>query len=246
MRISDRVYLALSGESGCSLSHPNDCNSYAVHCGDQVVLIDAGVGIDSQALIGNLARDGVPPGEISTLLLTHAHLDHAGGARDIHDALGVPVMASERTAAALEAGDEQAISLAAAKKAGIYDEAIQFRSCPVSRKLTEGESLAVGDCIVQVIGTPGHSDDSTTYLFHTPSAVLAFVGDAVFHGGRIILQDTYDCRPAEYAATLRKLAALPIDALFPGHGIWSLNGGASQIRKSLPYLDRLLLPPNAL
>ena len=68
MRLSDRVFLTLSGDSGCSLSHPSDCNAYAVDCGAEVVLIDAGVGVGSEEVLKNLEKDGVEAARISTLL----------------------------------------------------------------------------------------------------------------------------------------------------------------------------------
>ena len=85
MRLSDRVFLTLSGDSGCSLSHPSDCNAYAVDCGGEVVLIDAGVGVGTEEALNNLEKDGVAAARISTLLLTHGHLDHSGGARWLRD-----------------------------------------------------------------------------------------------------------------------------------------------------------------
>ena len=245
MRLSDRVFLTLSGDSGCSLSHRNDCNAYAVECDGEVVLIDAGVGEHTELLLRNLASDGIREEQISTLFLTHGHLDHSGGATWLHDRLGLTVIASRETAAALETGDEEAISLGAAKRAGVYDTAMSLKACPVARKLEGGETWPVGNVTIRVMRTPGHSDDMLSFLLQTPSELLAFTGDTVFHGGRIALQDTYDCRPVDYARSLRALAAAPIDGSFPGHGIWSLTRGAAQIRSSMQHLDRLLLPPNA-
>jgi glyoxylase-like metal-dependent hydrolase (beta-lactamase superfamily II) len=245
MRLSDRVFLTLSGDSGCSLSHGSDCNAYAVECDGEVLLIDAGVGIQTELLLRNLGADGIQTEQISTLLLTHGHLDHSGGASWLHERLGLEVIASLETAAALETGDEDAISLGAAKRAGIYDAAVSLHACPVARRLQGGEIWKVRDVTIRAMRTPGHSDDMLSFLLQTPSELLAFTGDTVFHGGRIALQDTHDCRPPHYSRSLRALAALPIDGFFPGHGIWSLARGAAQIQSSLRHLDRLLLPPNA-
>jgi hydroxyacylglutathione hydrolase len=246
MRLTERVFLTLSGDSGCSLSHSNDCNAYAVACDGEVLLIDAGVGINTQLLLETLAADGIRTEQISTLLLTHGHLDHSGGAYWLHEKLGVEVVTSRETAAALETGDEDAISLRAAKRVGIYDTSISFHACPVARRLEGGEVWKVGDTTIHALRTPGHSEDMLTFLLQTPSELLAFTGDTVFHGGRIALQDIPDCRPSDYARSLRELAALPIEGLFPGHGIWSLRRGSAQLQSSLHYLDRLLLPPNVI
>src|ERR1700742_4501016 len=98
MRLSERVILTLSGDSGCSLSHRSDANCYAVVCGSQVWLIDAGVGVETEALVRSLAVAGIATQQIAGLLLTHGHLDHSGGACWLHEQLGVPVFACHETA----------------------------------------------------------------------------------------------------------------------------------------------------
>jgi hydroxyacylglutathione hydrolase len=246
MRISERVYLTASGRAGCSLSHPSDCNAYAVDCCGPLLLIDSGVGVQTRDLWSQLVADGADPAKLHALLLTHGHLDHSGGASEIHAQSGVPVWASSETADALELADEEAISLGEAKRAGIYDESFCFRSCPVARRLEGEERLSVGDATVRVIRTPGHSRDMISYLFETPDGVLAFTGDTVFHGGRVLISTMWDCHPPDYAASLRKLAACRIDGFYPGHSIWSVRDGSEQISLTIPYLDKGLLPPNLL
>ena len=244
MRISRRVYLTASGRMGCSLSRAEDCNAYAVDCGGPVLLIDSGVG-GAGSITANLKQDGVDLARVEALLLTHGHLDHSGGAAALHRELGVPVWCSLETAQALEAGDEAAISLAAAKQAGVYPESLRLESCPVARKLQESsEPIRIGDVTLQVLRTPGHSHDMLTYLIETDEGLLAFVGDTVFHNGRVLLSPNWDCDPLDCAASLRKLAALPIDGLYPGHSIWSVREGRRQVEAALPYVDRLLVPPN--
>ena len=238
MRLSDRVFLTLSGDSGCSLSHPSDCNTYAVDCGGEVVLIDAGVGVGTEEVLNNLEKDGVAAARISTLVLTHGHLDHAGGARWLKDRLRVRVVSSAETAAVMRLGDEEAISLEAAKRAGVYEPDMHLQSCAVDVALRGGEHWGVGDVIFHAVRSPGHSRDMMSYLVQTPESLLAFTGDTVFHGGTVAIQDTPDCIPAEYSHSLRALATWPIEGFFPGHGIWSIKRGAKQIRASLPYLDR--------
>ena len=57
---------------------------YAVRAGGEWLLIDAGPAYHGafSELVGQLATQGVPPGSVSTVLLTHGHLDHAGLAGD--------------------------------------------------------------------------------------------------------------------------------------------------------------------
>ena len=246
MQISNRVHLIASGDAGCSLTHGNDCNAYAVRCGGDYLLIDSGVGVNTETVVREMERDGIVSGKVDSLLVTHGHLDHSGGAYFFHREFKVPVIASCETATALEQGDEEAISLAAAKRAGIYQPDFCLNSCPIAKRLSGGERWAIGDCRITTLRTPGHSRDMMTYLVQAPDELLAFSGDTVFHGGKILISDTWDCEPAAYANSLRSLATYPIDGLYPGHGIWSIREGCKQIRQSLDYVNRLLLPPNLL
>ena len=183
------------------------------------MLVDSGVGQETGRLVSNLSSDGVRVEHIRKLFLTHAHLDHSGGARFLRDSLGVEVCASAASAQALQKGDEAMISLDAAKKTGIYPPSFEFRSCPTDRILRDHECFTVADCEITVLSAPGHSQDMLSYLFRTPQEMLLFSGDAVFFSGKIFLSAVPDCSIQEYISSLRKLAKYPVDGLFPGHGL---------------------------
>jgi hydroxyacylglutathione hydrolase len=244
LKISHRIHLIASGLLGCSLTHDNDCNVYAIDGGSMFVLIDSGCGIETERLIENLKLDGIPLERVTRLLLTHGHLDHSGGACRLHDRLALEVAASAGTARALEAGDEEAISLGAAKRAGIYPPDVRFAPCPVAQVLRDGDDLLVGDCTIRVLETPGHSSDMISFLLRHDGRHDLFCGDTVFHGGRILLQDVSGCDIPSYSQTLRRLAELSIDGLYPGHLTWSERRGRHHLQKAREFLDRLLLPPN--
>ena len=140
MKIADRVHL-LAGSLGTGMSHPADCNVYGIDCGDAFILIDAGVGQDSEFLLGNLAQDGIELDRVSHLPLTHGHLEHSGGACYLRDRFKLKVCASHETAFSLEAGNEQAISLDQAKAAGGYPQECQFQACLVDQRLADGQKL---------------------------------------------------------------------------------------------------------
>jgi hydroxyacylglutathione hydrolase len=228
------------------MTHDNDCNVYAIDCGAEFVLVDSGCGIETDRLIANLKADGIPLESVAMLVLTHGHLDHSGGARRLRDRLHLKVAASVPTARALEAGDEEAISLAAAKRAGAYPAAISFAACPVDRTLLDGDQLRVGECTFEILEAPGHSRDMINLVVSHGNRRDLFCGDTVFHGGRILLQDVADCDIPAYSRTLRRLAALAFDGFYPGHLILSERRGRRHLDQAGEYLDRLLLPPNIL
>ncbi|HVN82413.1 MAG TPA: MBL fold metallo-hydrolase [Terriglobia bacterium] len=246
MKIAERVHLIGSGSLGTGMTHPADCNVYAVNCGGEHVLVDSGVGQETGQLVANLTSDGIEVESVRKLFLTHAHLDHSGGAGFLREALGLQVCASAASTRALETGDETAISLDVAKQAGLYPPGFEFRSCCVDRILSGDECFRVADCEITVLSTPGHSRDMLGYLFRTPREMLVFSGDTVFFGGKILLSAVYDCSVQDYVSSLKKLAELQVDALFPGHGLWAVKEGSTHLRAAAKPLDRLLLPPNLL
>lgn len=241
--MTDRVFQVGGGRLGGGLSHPADGNVWAVDAGDGVLLVDAGTGLDPDRLAGNLRAVGVGPGDVRGLLLTHAHLDHSGGAAWFHREWGVPVTAPARSAAALEAGDEDRIGLPLCRRLGLYPADARWRPCPVARRAADGDAWAAGDLRVWAVETPGHSADSVTYVVDAPEGRLAFTGDAVFAGGIVLMSTVPDCSPAAQADSLRRLAGLGLDRLYPGHGP---AAPGTDPRLAVPYLDRLLLPPNLL
>ncbi|MFZ4819303.1 MAG: MBL fold metallo-hydrolase, partial [Limisphaerales bacterium] len=75
MRITDRVSLVGSGANGFGSSHPCDCHVWAIDAGpDDLILIDAGAGVDIDPILRNLERLDLLNRQI-TILVTHAHAD---------------------------------------------------------------------------------------------------------------------------------------------------------------------------
>ena len=114
----------------------------------------------------------------------------------------------------------------------------------MDRVLHDHDSLEFDGGRLKVLSTPGHSGDMLSFLIRRPGHISLFCGDTVFHGGRILLSDIYDCDVPAYARTLRRLAALEVDSLFPGHMMWTVRGARAHLRKAAEPLERLLLPPN--
>jgi hydroxyacylglutathione hydrolase len=246
VKIAPGVFLAASGNLGVSLTHDNDCNAYAVRCGAKHLLIDCGVGLEPETIAQNLAFDDIRPGGIERLLLTHYHLDHCGGAHWFRENFGAAVAASAVTAQALESGDEAAVSLEAARKAGAYGPEVHLESCKVDEVLYHGQRLNFSDASVEVLATPGHSRDMLSFLVRTPEQAMLFSGDTVFFDGRVLLSDTPDCDVPALCRSIRLLAEQEFDGFYPGHCLWSNRGGRRHVEKALSWITRLLLPPSLL
>ena len=90
---------------GASLSHFQDAASFIIDCGSELVMVDSGAGKGAKAIEKNIREIPCDPARISSLVLTHCHVDHIGSAKYFHDAFGCRIVAHDLDAAAIETGN---------------------------------------------------------------------------------------------------------------------------------------------
>ena len=132
------------------------------------------------------------------ILETHAHADHLSSAKYLQSKLGGGV--------AIGAGIRQ-VQTTFKRVFGLGDE---FRpdGSQFDRLLEDGEELALGQLKVRVIATPGHTNDSVSYLIED----ALFVGDTVFMpDGGTARCDFPGGDAAELYRSVQRLYALPAD-----------------------------------
>jgi hydroxyacylglutathione hydrolase len=182
-------------------------------------------GGDLPAILAGIEQLGC---KVEKIVLTHGHLDHAGGAAELKQILEargdgpVPVEGPHR--------DEAAVLRNIPESAARFG--IEARSVVPDRWLEEGDRLEIGAIGFDVLHCPGHSPGSLVYVQR--EARFAFMGDVLFRGsiGRT------DLPGGDHAALIRsiKTKILPLgdDLVFlPGHGEMSRVGDE---RLSNPYL----------
>ena len=144
---------------------------------------------------------------VEKVLLTHGHIDHAGEAKPLADELGVPIEGPQR---------EDAWLLGTLAEDGAK-YGIRGVSFSPDRWLEEGETVTVGDLVLHVYHTPGHTPGHV--IFHHPASNLAIVGDVLFQGsiGRTDFPRGNHQQLIDSIVT--KLWPLGDDTVFlPGHG----------------------------
>ena len=245
VRLTDEVYLVGGGTSNAfGLSNDPDCHVYLIDGGEELALIDCGIaeGDSLDRIIDNVSAEGLDPSRITKLLLTHYHMDHAGGAARFRARLGVDVVAHVDAATALRTGDERAVALDMAKSAGLYPADYRFEPVEVAREVGEGDRVNLGGLELEVLETPGHCDGHVSYLLRGRDRTYLFSGDAIFSRGRIVLQNIHDCSIQKSAASIAKLAGLDFDALLPGHAAICLSEGSRHVALAHDVCQNLFVP----
>lgn len=181
-------------------------------------VIDPGGEIDR--ITAAAARRGV---RVEQILLTHAHIDHAGGTGALARALNVPIVGPHQ-------GDRFWID-------GMPQQARMFGMPPAEpfmpdRWLGDGDTVRVGEVTLAVRHTPGHTPGHV--VFHDAESKRAFVGDVLFAGGI----GRTDFPGGDYdtliASITGRLWPLGDDTVFiPGHGPESTFG---RERRSNPFV----------
>ncbi len=239
MRVTPDLAVVASRQFG--LSGPFDCHVYAVRAPGGVVLIDAGSGLADEALLAHLERD-LGAGRLDAIVLTHSHPDHALGAASLRERTGCRVYAPAPAAPILEAGDEEASGLARAREQGLYPAEMRMRPCRVDSAFDHGDRLEVCGVEFQVIRVRGHSDDSVCLLSELSRVRTLFSGDVVFYGGVLGLINAPGSSLAGYRSDFRRLQGLEVEALLPGHGLFTLRGGQRHIDCAAEQLARGFVP----
>ena len=243
MRVRHNLHLVASGRAGFDLTHALDCNVYLLETSAGHILFDSGAGCDVEAMIEEIRQGGIDPQDITTLFLTHGHADHSGGAEPLRALLPrISVAAGPKTAEILAQKDERLISLDQAR-GRFYPTDYRWTAPVVDRVLEPDKSYAVGDLSLTLLETPGHSRDHGSYLLRRGSWTALVSGDAVFAGGKVILQDIPDCSVSETIATIRKLGAVDFSVLLPGHSSFSLAAGHRHVEAALRYAETGMPPP---
>ena len=200
---------------------PLQCNCSVI--GDpatrEAIVIDPGD--DIEKVIAALDKHKLT---VKQIVITHAHIDHVGGAMKLKKLTGAPILLNEKDQGLLKMLDIQA-TWVGMKSPG---------TVAIDSSLSSGDKIKVGEISANVIHTPGHTEGSICIYFPVQQKLIA--GDTLFAGsiGRT------DLPGGDFDTIMRSLhrevLALPDETLVvPGHGELTTIG---EERATNPFLQK--------
>jgi hydroxyacylglutathione hydrolase len=244
VKLTSDVYLVGGGVfNGFGISRNADCHIYAIDGGDEIALIDCGMGTGDSIdrILSNMAADGLDSSKLKYIFLTHYHIDHCGGLAEWQERLPIKAFIDADAVPTIHSGDTHNNGLDLAKKGGWYPDDYLYRVAKIEKALVAGDTFRVGVFDLAFFPTPGHCNGHSSYLLNGERKYL-FTGDCLFAGGKIALSNTDDCSIEKYRETVLALDELEFDALLPGHGSFALSGGKEHVRIAADAFRSLLLP----
>jgi hydroxyacylglutathione hydrolase len=194
-----------------------ETNCYVVGCATtkEGLVIDPGG--DADAILHAIKEMNL---KIGMIINTHGHADHIGANQDVKSATGAELLIHERDSSMLQ---DPVMNLSAVFSFNVI-------SPPADRFLKEGEMVRVGNILLNVVHTPGHTEGGISLV----GTGIVFSGDTLFAGsvGRTDFPGgSFDLLVHSVKA---KLICLPTaTTVFPGHGP---NTTIGDERKNNPFL----------
>jgi glyoxylase-like metal-dependent hydrolase (beta-lactamase superfamily II) len=207
---------------------------YGVRTPKGVVLIDCGIpGAGIKLLRETLAYFEVDE-PITHLLLTHAHWDHCGGAKELQET-GVKVVVGQGDAAYCENGGVRGMFTP-------FDDHHVFRAFKPDVIIAEDTTLEINGLDFEFIPIPGHTPGSTAIRIKIDGKVILFTGDAVQPSGNAQLDEIalgWQGDPGfsreNIVRSMMKLLPVETDIICPGHGKVCLRDGSKILRHAAQY-----------
>ncbi len=202
-------------------------NSYLIKTDKGYILIDTGVPTSRDALEKALETEGVKPGDLKLVIITHGDIDHVGNCAYLRKKYGVKIAMHKNDAKMAETGE----MLMERKRTGgsLMMTIMQFLMGGKKRMkkmmdefekfspdifLEDGQDLKDFGLDAKVVSIPGHTPGSIAILTSDGSL---FSGDTVLNRSKpqwanIIYNEE------SLAATITKLKTLTVNNVYPGHG----------------------------
>ena len=221
-------------------------NVFLIKTQDGLTLIDTAVVGVRQKLESQLAKNGFRLEDINRILITHAHVDHVGGLKEIQAATDAEVWAHEldapivRGESEVPLPDPKALSLQDRLIGTLIETFVGEKQPPawVHRELSDGEALDEVLPGLRVVHLPGHSPGQIGFWLEPEQLLIG--GDVMMHLTpwltRPIAAYTPDMREAD--RSIVKVADLNVRTLGLGHGSALVGNAAAAVDRLAQKIQR--------
>lgn len=203
-----------------------DCNTYvfADPAEKALLVVDLGNGLSYQPLLAGLKKLGLAEWRLARVVVTHVHVDHLLGLyafKKDREGDGAAIYGLPQTVSVVREADLAKIFPG---NLGISPRMFDVDIVPVPeiQALEEGTHLEFGDFRFDAYHMPGHCPGSL--VLHEPDKKILVSGDVVFSGGSFGRVDFPGGSAAKLIASLKRLTALDVELLLPGHMSPSRDG----------------------
>lgn len=179
------------------------------------ILIDGGVPGDAPQIEANVRSLGINLSDVKWILNSHEHCDHAGGISQLAKDTGAQVIASSASVLLLERGGRDDPQ---------YGDSLPYTPVHVTRTVTDGETLRLGDLLLTAHLTPGHTKGNTTWTWQSCEGErclnIVDVGSLSAPDYKLVDNPNSPDIVKDYESSFIRVAALPCDiALAPHPGM---------------------------
>ena len=196
-------------EASANMAHSN---VYLVIEGEELTVIDTGTAGNAKKIVDYIQKIGRQPSNVSTIILTHCHMDHAGSVKELKDLTNAKVAVHEEDADCVSGKKPLP------KPKNVLFRAVSsfIRLTPVQPDIILKDKDKIGQLIV--IHTPGHTEGSIALLDQAKKTL--FAGDTLRFDGEKLSgpseQFTLDMKKTK--ESIEKISALSFDIMLGGHG----------------------------
>jgi glyoxylase-like metal-dependent hydrolase (beta-lactamase superfamily II) len=211
-------------EASGNIAHSN---VYLIINGQELLIVDTGTPGNAKKIVEYIQKIGRQPIEVSTIILTHYHMDHAGSVKNLKDLTNAKI--------AVSAEDKDYVSGAKPypKPKNIFMRAASsfIKVSPANVDITLRDGDKIGG--LTVVDAAGHTPGSI--FLYDPQRKVLFAGDTLRLDGRKVVAG-----PKQYVwdenkenQSIAKLKGLDFNIMLPGHGDVLMTNASNAVKEYL-------------